>query len=173
MVCNFQMVDIFRFGRYFLFVVLMVFNLAFLGCAGKKATQVEQELLPEFSVECAASDPASCVWPDESLKKSFIRYWNLRSSGPLDELLSMEAPFFQYVVRKGKYENFFAPGFSMAIDRIDVYRVEIVNENLVDMSFDVKYADRKRGMGLQSRWVRINDRWYHVQQNQLIFPEVP
>lgn len=156
---------------------LLALILLFLsGCALKDTESSRQFHGADFDLECAAEDQDKCSWPDKDLPRRFVRYWSLRYTGPLQDLFAMEAPFFQYVVPQERYNNFFRSGFDLSVDKIRIYSVKEINKNLADVVMQVEHLDssgRSKTMSYQDRWVLVEDEWYHVVQNSLVFPQVP
>ena len=45
-------------------------------------------------------------WPDRALRTAFERYWSLRLAGEVERALALEAPYFQEMVRPGRYTTY-------------------------------------------------------------------
>lgn len=143
-----------------------------IGCSQKSN---ESEKSFDYQILCAAKKKDSCQWPDEELKNKFTQYWGLRYKGPTDKVFALEAPYFQYAVPKGRYKNYVRPGFQLEIDRVDIYRIRFVGNELITLSIKVRHrkpSGQLKTVNHKDWWLRINGRWHHVLKNAFIFPEL-
>ncbi len=168
----------FRFStelKLFRLIFLAAFVMAVLGCGNGEENQDNEQAVaePEVAIEFVETEEEGVVqkWPDSELKDRMARYWLTRFSGDSDGSWEMEAPHFQFIASKKKYENYLATSRA-DLQRIDVKEIKQGSEYFyqVDSILIFKRSGKAQELEVSDRWVYVDDQWYHVIWDPLIFP---
>lgn len=161
-------------GRLSCFVAAVLLFFAVLqGCALKKA--LEPDPGQTFDIDFA-SDLKDSQWPDPDLESKFVRYWSLRFKGDKQrDLFQMEAPHFQAMAGFERYRVYLRNLPLGRLDRVKIHKLERISDNLIFVSMTVDYADaegRKRSFSMRDRWVLVDNEWFHLIKDPLLFPGI-
>lgn len=112
-------------------------------------------------------------WPNNALKCSFIDYWTLRYSSNRENSFEKEAPFFQEIVGRTRYENIIRATSRNTLENLEITSIQRINEYY----YEIKMMQRVRNtkgellvLHIIDRWVYAGENWYHVTREPLIFP---
>lgn len=155
-------------------VFLAYLLLTISGCAGIKPAHDDRFFVPDFEIECKSQEDGGCQWP-HGLETRFAKYWDMRFSGEYQESLLMEAPYIQYVVVPEKYEIYAKGMKDLRLDKIEIHSVNKITENMVIISMRLIFVDssgKNKFNSRRDRWLLIDNEWFHVVRNPLVFPEI-
>ena len=116
---------------------------------------------------------AGHIWPENSLKKAFTEYWNLRYSDSWKNAYEKEAPYFQAIVSRAKYENIVKTTHLNRIDKVVVRSMQKVTDHFYEIQISLNLItsnNEKKDVTFTDRWVYVGDNWYHVMRDMLLFP---
>jgi hypothetical protein len=84
----------------------------------------------------------------------------------------MEAPHLQFMGSEKAYERFHSRSIGQILTKITVYGVDREHENLYKIRCEIHLSrfGEEKGAHIVDRWVKVQDEWYHVEKNPLIFP---
>lgn len=137
------------------------------GCINKKPAIPETpDAIVKYSKELPIN-PES-VWADQSLKKSFAKYWGLRFARKSENALKMEAPHFQVMANPNRYRDY-VKGFVEGLSEITISNREQKSERLIVIYFSLKTD--QGDVSFVDPWVFAGEQWYHVMIDPIIFPE--
>jgi hypothetical protein len=114
------------------------------------------------------------IWPEKSLKKAFTEYWNLRYSDSWKNAYQKEAPYFQAIVTRAKYENIVKTTHLNRIDKVVVRSMQKVTDHYYEIQITLNLItsnNEKKDVMFTDRWVYAGDKWYHVMRDMLLFPK--
>lgn len=141
--------------------------------AGK--TQVSQTV-QGIELKYSEGLEAATVWPDEVMKKRFVQYWTKRFSGdPAAELMSFEAPHFQYMISMKRYQMYLNNFPKGNLTKIVCYNPVKLTEYYYEIPIQVNYMHQKseaKSFGMKDRWVQVQGQWYHLQRDPMFFPSL-
>lgn len=115
-------------------------------------------------------------WSDPLLKDRIETYWVARlAKSSAENLFMLEAPHVQEMVDFKRYRAWWANLPRGEIDNINVLRKKQVSGHLFEIIMRIAYVhengDNVR-FDVQDHWVQVQDDWYHVLRNPLVFPEL-
>lgn len=153
-------------------LLVLVFSWVFFGCA--TTTTLDKE--PGHRLEIIYPDQldARSFWPEESLEQVFAGYWTKRfAKADPEELMALEAPHFQEMVALQRYQAFMQNLPQGSIQEIEIASAMQVTEHLFVISMRISYICSKgeqRAFSLRDRWVQVQEKWYHLLRDPMIFP---
>ncbi len=141
------------------------------GCA---ISQKKSPVGLKIGYQQAQKDSREVVWPDKDLEKAFEKYWSFRLSGLWEDTWEMEAPYFREMAPAKKYENIIKAHGGAKESNIDIAQILQETDNLAVVHCEVtqKINDAKKSYFLRDRWVLVQEKWYHVIADPILFPSV-
>lgn len=112
-------------------------------------------------------------WPDDALRCSFIDYWTLRYSSDRENSFEKEAPFFQEIVGRTRYENIIRAAAKNTLENLEILSIQRVNEYYYEIKITQRIRNAKGEalvLYIDDRWVYAGQIWYHVTREPFIFP---
>lgn len=101
------------------------------------------------------------------------KYWSFRDINDYSAAYEMEAPFVREMLTFDKYKNY----IKMFHGETDVAKIDILSYDKqknyygclnMDVLFIKQSGNDKRNF--DDCWVKVNNTWYHVLRNKLLFP---
>jgi hypothetical protein len=118
---------------------------------------------------------AKALWPDRHLKNRFAHYWDLRLKGRSDKTFAMEAPHVQFILPQKRYDTYIK---NLAVNELihtEILNISKTDQYLYEIEFNLHLLVRDQNQKqffYRERWVNVEDKWYHVLQDRLIFPQL-
>jgi len=136
---------------------------------------VNQYLVPIIYSDQIQNLPggAEVFWPDKGLKKAFAEYWNLRYSKFWKNCYEKEAPYFQEMVSRSRYENVVKTTHLNSIVNIEVRSIQKITSTFYEIQISLHVIGsntEKKEILVTDRWVYVEGNWYHVIRDMFIFP---
>lgn len=129
-----------------------------------------------FLVYDPAFDGLDKIWPDDNLPKALVEYWKAWPEADAREQFSMEAPYFQKMVRFGHYRNYLnLTGTRGSLDHLEILALEMITDNKAVVRMYTHIEDQDGRTSIQGRWdlwVKAGNRWYHTMLDPLVFRDV-
>lgn len=130
---------------------------------------------------CAPPAPRVVLEKDVSLKDNpglvqvFQRYWAFRVKENVNEAFALEAPYVQEMVAPGRYRNYLRLYGKGRLKEVQIYALHA--ETAYSICLDCRGVYQPEGKKEETRdfqdcWVKVNETWYHVLKNPLLFPRL-
>ena len=123
-----------------------------------------------------ASEGKKVSWPDNALPSAVVEYWQTWASKDARSLFSQEAPFFQEMAHFEKYANYVQLiGAVSGLKKIRLFGLDKVTDHHYILRINVCLEDaegEEKNMSRKDHWVLVQDTWYHVLKNSMIFSEI-
>lgn len=112
------------------------------------------------------------IWPDEKLKKEFTEYWYNRFTSDTQRAWKMEAPHFQFMASRQRYNNYVSSGKSQLPVHIHILEISSLGDYLyrIQVRIDFSRGLKDHSVIINDQWVNVQDNWYHIIRDPLIFP---
>lgn len=113
----------------------------------------------------------SKAWPDKDLQERFAKYWHLKFSGQHEDLFGMEAPHFQFLAKQGVYESYISRSKG-ELKQVEIQQIKKISDYKyqINCKFSFSRANQEREVAIADRWVEVDDDWFHVIKDQVVFP---
>lgn len=152
--------------------VLFVFLLGVISCPTAESKDIKDIITYSLAYVPEKEAGGSPIWPDEVLKESFSRYWEVRFAPNLDNAWSREAPHLQYMGSKKAYKRFHSRLGGRKLQKITVSGIDKEHQYLytVICKLHLQGEIESQIVHLKDYWVQVDKEWYHVGKNPIIFP---
>lgn len=111
-------------------------------------------------------------WPEGGLKKAFSEYWNIRYSDAWKNSFEKEAPYFQEIVSRTRYEAVINNPVGNHVEGIVILSLQKVSDHFYEIQivFNViTQKNEKKELYFTDRWVYAGESWYHVMRDPILF----
>lgn len=146
------------------------------GCAKQAPTTVQPAIADmQFRYVEQAEVLGEDIWPDRDLRQAFNDYWSLRNAGNVEAIFRMEAPHIQEALDFEQYRRYFANASAHPVKVIKIRDIDLLSEHLVEVRIGLMYRDDPMPWEiahLTERWVRVENRWYHVLRDNFFFRQI-
>lgn len=161
-------------NKYFAVIVCASVLIFFLAGCGQDDTSVpEVSYLEMVSISYIneAEEDTNLHWPDDTLEEKFAKYWHYRFAGDTDHVWPMEAPHFQFMASPSTYSNYLARSQAslLNIEISDIRQITEYKYHVICL-ISISRGGSKHDISFSDRWVKVNDDWYHLIRDPLIFP---
>ena len=112
-------------------------------------------------------------WPDKELKKAFIDYWSLRYSPKWQKAFEKEAPYFQDIVGRSRYEMVVRGTAETSLEKLEVQSIQKVSKNYYEVNINLNIKNMRgkiHSVFLTDLWVYSGQVWYHTIKDKFLFP---
>lgn len=158
-----QPYGLFRSLRWIL-IILMAMTALFLGSCSQRLTQLKPPITVTYAEE---------VVLDARLQSLFYRYWAHRLAGLSDQAFELEAPYFQDAANRMRYAEYTKQASGVDMVDIKVREVNKKTDHLYQIHCRFRYkmnGGGEKDWFIIDRWVKVEDRWYHVVYDPILFP---
>ncbi len=129
-------------------MILSIVILAFNGCAIKYTENVKH------------TDKLK----DNKFKKAFLQYWTYMFHKKYDKAYKMELPYFRFLYSKKDY---------ISKENLSNYKKLIINSiKKKGNIYEVDMVQEGNPVLIQDKWLYMDGKYYHVQDDFLLYPKM-
>jgi len=112
-------------------------------------------------------------WPNNELKKAFIDYWSLRYSPKWQKAFEKEAPYFQEIVGRNRYNIVVKGTVENSLEKLEVLNIQKVSKFYHEININLVIKNRRgeiHSVFITDLWVYSDKVWYHTIKDKFLFP---
>jgi len=161
-----------KYLELLLFALVLAFLIAVSGCSAYKSNS---GIEVAYDFEVIHSQDKVIEWPDSDFEERFSKYWGLRFEGETGEIYKMEAPYFRAVVPEGQHRNYVRGTSRNTLKSIEIFDKKKRTDHFFEISMRLHFITESGNHSTtdrRDRWVKVDDDWYHIIRNQVIFPQI-